>query len=133
MTTIPIPATIDEIVEQYVILRDKIKAADDLHKKRTAGAREHLEALGTALLAQLNTIGGDSVKTGHGTVYRTVRKTASIADGAVFRQYVIAHEAFDIVDWKANAPAVEDFIKTQGTPPPGVNFNTMHTVGVRRA
>lgn len=130
---IPIPTKMDDIVQQFVKLRDSIKAADDKHKEKTAGARAHLEKLNNALLAQLNAMGGDSVKTPYGTAYRTVRKSATLADGAVFREFVIDNGQFDLVDWRANANAVEDFIKTQNNAPPGVNFSTAFTVGVRRA
>lgn len=127
------PDAIDDLVAQMVTVRDKLKEADDAHKAKTAEARAYKELLEAKLLEKLNSIGGESVKTAHGTAYRTTRRTASIADGDVFRSYVIENESFDLVDWRANANAVDDFIKSEGTPPPGVNFNTAYTVGVRRA
>lgn len=130
---IPLPDTIDALVEQMVKTRDRLKEADDAHKEKTKVARDYKERLENALLAKLNEVGGESVKTVHGTVYRTTRRSASIADGSVFREYVIDNGAYDLVDWKANANAVDDFIKNEGTPPPGVNYNTAYTVGVRRA
>lgn len=128
------PDKIEQMVDQYVKLRDKLKEADKAHSERTAPARQYLEDLNAALLAKLAEIGGDSVKTPAGTVYRTVKKSASIADGAVFREYVIENAAFDLVDWRANATAVSDYIDGpgQGNPPPGVNYSTYATVGVRR-
>lgn len=130
---IPMPTNIDELVEQMVKVRDKIKEADDAHKAKTKVARDYKEQLEAQLLAKLNDVGGEAVKTAHGTVYRTTRRSATIADGDVFRQFVIANDAYDLVDWKANANAVDDFIKQEQTPPPGVNFTTAYTVGVRRA
>lgn len=130
---VPVPDTFDELVEQFVKLRDKLKEADDAHKERTKMARAHLEVLNGKLLEKLNTTGGESVKTKFGTAYRTTRRSATIADGDLFRGYVINNSAFDLVDWKANANAVDDFIKNAGSPPPGVNFTTAFTVGVRRA
>jgi len=46
---------------------------------------------------------------------------------------VIDNGMFDIVDWKANAGAVDDFVKSKGSLPPGVNYTETFTVGVRRA
>lgn len=133
MTTPQIPQDFEQMVAQYVKLRDALKVADDKHKERTKVARDHLNAMGGALLDKLNAVGGDSVKTGSGTVYRTTRRSATIADGEVFRRFVIDNGAYDIVDWKANANAVEDFVKSKGSLPPGVNFSTAFTVGVRRS
>ena len=128
-----IPESIEAVVEQYVRLRDKIKEADDAHKEKLKTAKEYLKVLDGALLSKLNDIGGESVKTANGTVYRTTRRSASIADGEAFRQFVLNNEAFDMVDWRANANAVEDFIKSEGSQPPGVNYSVTYTVGVRRA
>ena len=130
---IQMPDDIGELVEQMVKVRDKLKEADDAHKAKTKAARDYKEAPETKLLARLNDVGGESVKTAHGTVYRTTRRSATIADSGTFREYVIQESAFDLVDWKANANAVDDFIKNEGTPPPGVNYSTAYTVGVRRA
>jgi len=128
-----LPEGIDGLVDAMVKVRDKLKEADDAHKAKTAMARQLKERLEAELLAKLNEVGGESVKTSHGTVYRTTRRSATIADSGTFREYVINEGAFDLVDWKANANAVDDFIKNEGTPPPGVNYSTAYTVGVRRA
>lgn len=127
------PENFEILVEQYVRLRDTLKKADEDHKEKTRAAREYKEQLEAKLLAKLNDAGGDSVKTKEGTVYRTTRRSASVADGDTFRKYVISNELFDLVDWRANAPAIAEFIDDAGAPPPGVNFSTSFTVGVRRA
>ncbi len=131
--TIPTPDNIDELVDQVVRLRDKLKKADDAHKAKTATARSYKDQLEAKLLEKLNEVGGESVKTAHGTAYRTTRRSATIADGDAFRGYVIGNDAYDLVDWRANATAIDDFIKSAGSPPPGVNFSQTYTVGVRRA
>lgn len=129
---VTLPENIDQMVDQYVRLRDKLKEADDAHKKKTEQARAYLAVLGGKMLEKLTEVGGDSVKTPHGTVYSTTKRNASIADGDVFREYVIENAQFDLVDWRANANAVDDFVTENGTVPPGVNFSTSITVGVRR-
>lgn len=127
------PDNVEELVAQFVKLRDSLKAADDAHKEKTREAREYKEQLEAKLLARLNEIGGNAVKTDHGTVYRTSRKSASIADGDAFRKFVQSNKLFDLVDWRANAPAIEDYIQENSAPPPGVNFSMTYTVGVRRS
>jgi hypothetical protein len=126
------PDTMDECVNRFVKIRDALKEADDKHKERTAALRAYQEGLGNLMLSKLQEMGGDSLKTPHGTVYRTIKRSASIADGEAFRGYVLKAQAFDLVDWRANANAVDDFIKSHSSPPPGVNFSTMNTIGVRR-
>jgi hypothetical protein len=120
-------------IEQFVKLRDLIKQKNDAHKKVMAPYNETLEQLNSLLLAHLNTVSGNSVSTDAGTVYRTEKKSASLADGQAFMNYVIANNAWDLLDRKANVVAVEDFIKGNNTPPPGVNYSCTQVVGVRRA
>jgi hypothetical protein len=128
---LPIPARFDDLVQLYIKLRDKIKEADDAHAAKMKPSKAYLERLNSALLAGLNATGQDAAKTPYGTAYRSSRKSASIADGTVFREFVIANQYWDLLDWKANATAVADFIAS-GSPPPGINFTTTFTAGVRR-
>jgi hypothetical protein len=132
MNIAPIAEPTDVLVERYIKLRDAIKTADDNHKAKVAPAREMLAALEGKLMAALNAQGADNVKTPFGTVYKSEKKTATIADGEAFRKFVIEQTLWNVVDWKANANAVADFITEHNAPPPGVNFNVHATVGVRR-
>lgn len=125
--------TIDVLVSRYVEVRDRIKEADKAHKDRMAPARELLDQLNNALLAELNRLKGESVRTSFGTVYRTSRKSATITDGDVFRKWVIQNEEWDLVDWRANATATFDYVQNYENPPPGVNFTQHFEVGVRRS
>ena len=129
-----LPTTLDAMVGQYVKLRDTIKEADDAHKARTEPAKAYLEKLNGAMLEKLSELGLENAKTKFGTAYKTVKKTATIADGQVFRDYVIENQAYDLVDWRANATAVSVFLDAnKGELPPGVNYGTFVQVGVRRA
>jgi hypothetical protein len=131
-TMVP-PTNIDALVAQYVKLRDKIKEADDAHKEKMAPAKGYLETLNGALLAQLQAVGGDSVKTPHGTAYKTTKRSATVADSGEFRAFIIENRQWDIADWRANAPAVEAFLQENQILPPGVNMSSVVVVGVRRA
>lgn len=119
-------------IGQYVALRDKIKELDDAHKEKMKPFRDTLEQLNGLLLAGLQEAGGDSVKTANGTAYVTTKKSATIADPAEFRRHVIGTEAWDLIDFRVNAPAVQKFLEENKHLPPGVNFTTHNEVGVRR-
>ena len=127
------PATMDALVAQYVKLRDKIKESDDAHKEKMAPAKEYLERLNGVLLQHLQAAGADSVKTPHGTAYKTTKRSATVADSAEFRAFIIENRAWDIADWRANAPAVEAYLQENQMLPPGVNMSSTVVTGVRRA
>lgn len=122
----------DKRVEQFVKLRDKIRGIKEKQKEELTPYTDALEQLNGILLGHLITVGADNVGTANGTVYKTAKKSASIADMDAFWTYVVTQGAFDMVDKKANPTAVEEFIEANGSPPPGVNWNVVDVVGVRR-
>lgn len=131
--TAPTQPTIDVRIEQYIKLRDMIKERDDAHKEAMKPYRETLEALNAVMLAHLNAIGGDSVKTAHGTVYKTVKRSASLEDADQFMRHVIGGEHWELLDRKANVSAVEAYVDENGVLPPGVKWTSTAVVGVRRS
>lgn len=131
----PQPQSIDiaKYVGKYIALRDKIKDISDRHKEELRPYAEMKEKLDALLLGYLNQINSDNASVKDvGTVYKTVKKSATVADADAFRRFVIGSEAWSLADWKANAHAVEEFIEQNNAPPPGVNYATTMSVGVRR-
>ena len=124
--------TIDVMVEQYVKMRDGLAAADEAHKEKTKAARQWLVDQNAKLLARLEQLGVDSAATPSGTAYRKMKKTATIADAASFRRFVIGGEQWDLVDWRANGPCIAEFLEENSELPPGINYSTFYDVGVRR-
>lgn len=126
--------TFDKLVKSFVTLRDHVKTIEDKHKAELAPMKELRERLEAAMLDKLNATGQDSAKTAFGTVYRTMRESASLEDATSFMRHVIGSEAWDLLDRKANTPACKKFAEENGgNLPPGVKFTQVYTVGVRRA
>jgi hypothetical protein len=116
---------IQKRVAQYIQLRDKITALKDEHKKLLEPYQEALDRLNEVLLDHLNEINSDSASVnGVGTVYRTAKASASLADASAFMDFVIEHRMWDLLDRRANVTAVQDYIReNDGELPPGVNFS----------
>lgn len=119
-------------IGQFVALRDKKKAMQDRHKEELKPINDALEKLGNLLLQHLHDTNQENAKSASGTAYTTLKKSATISDPDAFRRFVIGSEAWDLLDFKANAPAVSEFIVAHNAPPPGVNYSTHVEIGVRR-
>jgi len=132
VTQTPPKVDMNAYVGKYVQLRDKIKELDDAHKQKMKPYKDALEQLGGMLLDELNNSGSNSMATDSGTCYRTEKKSASIADGEAFMAFVISNNAWDLLDRKANAKAIEERLEAGDDLPPGVNFSKVFVVGVRR-
>jgi len=123
---------VEQRVAEYIKVRDAIKAANDQHELSIKPLVELQNMLTGWLQTFIETAGAESVKTANGTVYTTTRYSASLADPEAFMRHVIGTQDFDLLDRKANVTACKDFVKENGTLPPGVNMSAVKTVGVRR-
>jgi hypothetical protein len=128
----PVTVPISTRIEQFIKLRDKIKADDEEHKKKMEPARDTLKKLEAVILAHLQAAGLDNAKSPAGTAYRSTKKSATIADGEAFWNFVVANKLWDLIDKRANSTAVTDYLEQNKQLPPGINYSTMETLGVRR-
>jgi hypothetical protein len=128
------PTPLQLRLDQFIQVRDKIEAMKEKHKEELAPLNKALLMLNGKLLEMLLESGSDSATVRDiGTVYKTIKKSASIADGDAFRQFIIANAMWNMIDWRANSTAVDEYIQAEGNVPPGVNFRQVAVVGVRRA
>ena len=124
---------VNKRVEQYVALRDARRELKSNFEVEDKKLRDLQELVVGQLSQHMTDTGTESLRTEHGTCYRTVKYSASLADPDAFMNYVINNQRFDLLDRRANVTAVKEFIKTNKEQPPGVNFSSTSEVGVRRA
>jgi hypothetical protein len=124
---------IDKKVEQFISLRDARRDLKKNYEDADRGLRVLQETLEGQLSAFMSANKTDSLKTSHGTCYTTVRYSASLADADAFMNFVIGNQAYDLLDRRANATAVRDYMSEHpGSVIPGCNLSALEHVGVRR-
>lgn len=133
----PRPATVqtvEKLVGSYVALRDRLHEMEEAYELQAKPGKELLNKIQGQLTELLDRAGASSIKTPLGTAIVNTKWTASLADPQAFMDYVKANDRFDLMDRRANATAVKDFVKANpdGTAPPGVNLSAIRTIGVRR-
>lgn len=128
----PMP-DINKLIDQYVAVRDRRRVLEARHKQELEPYKKIMDEIGEKLLAVMQAAGVDNVAGSGGTAYQTTKLSATIRDGSAFRAFVVDKGLFELVDWRANANAVFEYInENNGVPPPGVNPSSYVTVGVRR-
>lgn len=128
-----IPVAVDKRVGQYIQVRDKLKEMDKEYEERRKPLLDLQNSLSGWMMEFLEKTGGTSIKTKLGTVYLSLRYSASLADPDLFMNFVIENKMYDLLDRRANSTACKDYVTEKGTLPPGVNLSALKTVGVRRA
>lgn len=124
--------TVDERVEQFIRVRDKIAEIKEKQQKELEPWQNLKDMLEGWLQMFLDKTGQEAARTKHGTAYSSSRTTASLPDADAFMKFVVANSLFDLLDRRANATACKDYVAANGVLPPGVNMTTMKTIGVRR-
>ena len=124
---------IDEIVQKYIELRDLKAQMKAEYENRVAPIQAALDKAEAHLLGQMQTLGVSSVKTGAGTAYTSQRTSATVADWDSVLPFVREGGLWHLLEKRVNKTAVDEYVAQHGGLPPGVNYRTEITVGVRRA
>src|SRR5262245_945099 len=127
-----LPPDIAKIVGQYVALRDKKRILEQQHKDAMKPFNEVMDQLEGKMLDFMQKTGSQSIATSLGTCYQSTRESATIKDGQAFRDWVIQNGRFDLIDWRANAGHVFDYLREHKVQPPGLNLSTYTSVNFRR-
>ena len=123
---------ISDLVSKYVHNREIMRKAKQTYEAAIAPLEERKNLLEGAMLEFLDTTGQSNAATDNGTVYRRTQRSASLADPAVFMNFVITNQKFELLDRKANVKAVVAYVKSNEKLPPGVNLASVEKVGVRK-
>ena len=126
------PSKVDARIQQYVGVRDMIAKLKERQEAELKPLLEIQEQLSGWLQQFLTTNNLDNVKTAYGTAHTTTRYTASLADPALFMNFVKEKGEWDLLDRRANATAVKEYVQAHNELPPGCNLSSIKTVGVRR-
>jgi len=126
------PFDVDKAVFQYIALRNRKVMLEQQHKAQLVPFTEIMNELEAKLLSYMQKANVDHLAAPSGTAYRSTRLSATIKDGEAFRQFVIQQNQFQLVDWRANANQVFEYIRDhQGVTPPGLNTSAFVHVRFR--
>ena len=124
---------LDLIVERYVQMRDRKAEMKAAYEASVADLNTGMAKLENAIMATLNEQGVESVRTSHGTAFKSVSNSATIADWDMYLAFVKENDRWDMLERRCAKLAVEQYRAANDDLPPGVNWKSAVTVNVRRA
>ena len=125
---------VDKLVSAYIKVRDKKNEVTQELKEREAEYNQKLDIIKAALLEHCQDTGVESVRTEAGTFYRTVKKRFWTSDWEALNQFILEHEAVDLLEKRIHQGNMKSFLEENpDLLPPGVNADSEYTVNVRRA
>lgn len=125
--------TLNRMITTFIALRDK-KAA--IKKEQAEALKQYDDAMAeisTYLKGWLGKQKINAIGCASGVAFIRRKRSATIADTALFREHVIENKNFELAEFRASVEAVEDYVKEHdGQLPPGCNFRTFEVVSVNR-
>jgi hypothetical protein len=125
--------TADDMINKYVRLRDKVKDIKAQHTEQLAPYAEAMNTLEGWMLEAMNQAGLKSMKSVHGTAYKSTRVSTKVLDWTETLTYIRQHEAWDLLEARVSKSAAAVVVEETGAPIPGVETTSEIVVNVRRA
>lgn len=123
---------LNDAIAAYVKLRDAKAALKKKHDEAAKPITEKMEKLENAILKAFQATGQESAKTSAGTAYKTTKSSATVADRDAFLEFVRAEGAWEFLENRVSKSAVEEYRQAHEALPPGVNYSSVVSLGVRR-
>ncbi len=126
---------LDRVVQAFNAIKDARTAKRHAWEAEDLKLEQDQDTLKVLMLDMLNKIGGKSIATDHGTIYRTEKVRPSAADWNVVYAWVVADpERFELLEKRLKATFVKQYMEeNEGVIPPGVNVHREYEVAVRRS
>ena len=126
---------LDELVANYIKLRDKKSQLKKQYDERVAKVDAVMDKMEAIILKTFQDSGIDSARTDAGTAYISTRTSATVSSREEFLSWVLQDpdERSIFLENRVSKVAVEQFKAANDDLPPGINFRSEVTVGVRRA
>jgi HNH endonuclease len=125
---------IDKVTETYIKIRDARSVLKKEYEAKDLELKAQLETLDAFFLETLQTLGVESMRTAHGTVYQSTSIKPSCMDWNAFYTWIAEHEAFDALEKRVKKTFIVDYMKdNSGELPPGIAVLQEYEVTVRRS
>lgn len=125
-------ATIDEVIEKYVSLRDELDASRRDFKAIENDLKEKMTTLSLWLREQSDELGVDSFKTHHGTAYRVTKDFVRVGNWQKTLDFIKDTENWQFLEKRLGKIAVKEYMSENGDVPPGVEYSTEVEFQVRK-
>lgn len=126
--------TLDKMTRVFVKMRDAKAALAADFKKADDELTEKMDAIKVAMLAYLKEQNVESVRTGSGLVYRSVKTRYWTGDWEAMHAFIVENSMPQLLEKRLNQTAVRELLESSpDLQPPGLNTDSEYIVTVRKA
>ena len=124
---------LDRLVSAYVKIRDKKNEVLAQAREQEELLNLKLKKIEQALLEHCSDNGVESVRTGSGTFYRSVKQKFWTSDWESMNKFILEHEVPELLEKRIHQGNLKQFLEDNPELlPPGLNCDSEYSVTVRR-
>ena len=125
---------IGELVKIYLTIRSEREKVQSEWEAVDQEFKNELSMIEQSLMVVCNESNAKSIRTDFGTVYRRLNERYTVADGDLFRKFVMENNAPELFEQRIAQSRFKEFIAEQKEEslPPGVNVMREFTIVVRK-
>ena len=124
---------LDRIIGVYLKIRDKKAQITSELKDKLDELDDKLKVISDVLLEHCKENNVESVRTEHGTFYRSTKTKYWTGDWEAMSQFIIDNNAVDLMEKRIHQGNMRVFLEENpDLLPPGLNVDSEYTVTVRR-
>lgn len=126
--------SLDKVVQAFNAIRDHRTAKRHAWEAEDLALEEDQNRLKVLMLGILNQTGAESIRTEHGTAFRTLKVKPAAADWSAIYAWILEEpERFELLEKRVKATFIKQFMEDNGGAiPPGINVHQEYEVSVRR-
>ena len=125
--------TIDQQIDRYIHLRDKIASAKKRFDEAISGSKAEMTGIEMSLLKSLQDNGLQNFKGQHATAFIATRTSLKAADWDVFLKFVQENDLWHMLTRAPGKTACVEYLEETGSLPPGLEMDTSLTVQLRKS
>ena len=121
------------IISSYILLRDKKEEMSKRHKEEMSTYNTSMGNIEMAMLEYLNAESLTKVGSDEGLAYTKDYNSAKVEDRTAFLEFCMTDdERLPLMDVRANAKIIKQYMDEEGALPPGVEFSSFKKVVINR-
>ena len=125
---------LDDLVTTYLTIRTERNTLKNQWEIRDAELKTDLEQLEQAMLVACNEINADSIRTGSGTIIKSLKETYTCGDWDNFKQFVVDNNALDLLQQRISQNNFKEYMSSRADEglPPGISTMREFKITVRK-
>jgi len=125
--------SVEKLVKVYIKMRDKHTEMSREYQEQEKLLKGKMAKIKEALLDHCKEHNVDSVRTGEGLFFRTVRQNYWTSDWESMGKFVVEHNAPELLEKRLHQGNIKQFLEENPTLlPPGINVDSEYSVTIRR-